>query len=81
MTLIEHTDQTATDEAVLLFTRKMRNRMSKAAYAEVLKVYAALPDGAVEALQAAELRADTRRSHDERNGVARTYVPRYALMD
>lgn len=51
------TDQEATDEAVLLLTRKLR-RLHPEAYADL---WAKLPEGARRALQRADIRADVRR--------------------
>ncbi len=51
------TDEQATDEAVLLFTRKLR-RLHPDAFADV---WARLPDGARRALERAERRADLLR--------------------
>lgn len=55
------TDNQATDEAVLLFTRKMR-RIHPAAFADIWK---RLPDGAKRALETAERRADQLRDRAE----------------
>ncbi len=52
-----YTDTEATDEALLLFTRKMR-RMHPEAFAAV---WAKLPDGAKDAILFSEVRADTLR--------------------
>lgn len=54
---ITYTDSQALDEALLLFTRKLR-RLHYAAYAEVI---AMLPDGARDALALADIRADVTR--------------------
>ncbi len=53
----EMTNQQATDEALLLFVRKMR-RTNSTAFAEV---WAKLPEGAQSALLIAETRADVFR--------------------
>jgi hypothetical protein len=65
-----YTDSEATDEAILLFTRKLR-RMHPEAFADVI---AKLSDDARFALTLAENRADTVRSEAERTGVARRYM-------
>lgn len=58
-----YTEAQATDEAVLLFVRKMR-RMHPDAFADV---WAKLPDGAKEAIGATERRADKER---DANGIS-----------
>jgi hypothetical protein len=54
------TEAQATDEAVLLFTRKMR-RLHPDAFADI---WAKLPDGAKTAVVAAENRADRLRDQE-----------------
>jgi hypothetical protein len=54
-------DQEATDEAVLLLTRKLR-RLHPEAYADL---WSRLPEGARLALQRAEIRADVYRDRHE----------------
>ena len=68
------TDQEATDEAVLLLTRKLR-RLHPAISAELLK---ALPAGAREALQLAEIRADKVR---DANPQGYTYPEHFVFDD
>ncbi len=65
-----YSDAQATDEALLLFVRKVR-RLHRSAFDDVI---GKLPEGAREALNDAEMRADTLRAHDERDGVERRYV-------
>jgi hypothetical protein len=65
-----YTDTQATDEALLLLTRKLR-RLHPAAFADIM---GKLPEGAREALNTAEMRADTLRSYDQRDGITRRYV-------
>ena len=65
-----YTDEQATDEAIRLLTRKL-HRLHPDVYADVL---AKLPDGAREALNAADIRADRQRADDARDGVTRRYV-------
>jgi len=77
MTAETYTEQQATDEAVLLLTRKLR-RLHPAACADLM---AKLPDGARDALNQAEIRADRLRHYDERDGITREYVDRYAGLD
>lgn len=69
MTNIEYTQTGATEEALRLFARKV-HRLHPGAYADVIRL---LPEGAREALQQAEMRADTLMHHDQRDGVTRTY--------
>lgn len=57
-TATQMTDQQATDEAVLLLTRKLM-RLHPDAYADTLT---RMPDGARRAIHAAELRADNLRN-------------------
>jgi hypothetical protein len=64
------TDSEATDEAVLLFTRKLM-RMHPEAYADVIK---RLPDGARQALALAETRADRVRDADQRAATTHRYM-------
>lgn len=70
MTSQEYTDTQATDEAVLLLTRKLR-RLHPEAFADLMSK---LPEGAREALDAADLRAETLRAYDSRDGITRRYV-------
>lgn len=72
MTATPFTDAQATDEAVLMLVRKLR-RLHPEACADLM---AKLPEGAREALHGAEMRADTLRAYDKRDGVARRYVLR-----
>lgn len=58
----QFTDTQATDEAVLLLTRKLM-RLHRDAYADV---WAKLPDGAKRAILAAEARADVLRDSGPR---------------
>lgn len=60
------TDQQATDEAVLLLTRKLR-RLHRDAYVDLMSK---LPEGARAALDAAERRADTLRDKHTVEGLA-----------
>ena len=68
------TEQEATDEALLLFTRKVR-RLHSEAFAEV---WAMLPDGAKEALGMAEARADLLR---DRAGIKNLAYPPVEFED
>ncbi len=74
-----YTDQQATDEAVLLLTRKLR-RLHPDVYTSLMN---SLPSGARTALDAANLRADTQRAADDRDGIrqAREYPDPYAALD
>lgn len=75
-----YTDSQATDEAVLLLTRKLR-RLHREAFADLT---ARLPEGAREALSAAERRADVLRDADERDGTKHRYMTddeRYGSSD
>lgn len=72
-----YTDQQATDEAVLLLIRKLR-RLHPDAHADLM---AKLPEGARQALHFADLRADTLRAYDQRDGITREYVDRFAALD
>lgn len=65
-----YTDSEATDEALLLFIRKVR-RLHPDAYASVLRQ---LPEGARTALTLAENRADMVRDADRKNGTAHRYL-------
>ncbi len=65
-----YSDEQATDEALLLLTRKLR-RLHPAAYADVI---GRLPDGARDALTLADNRADALRAADQRTGLTRRYV-------
>jgi len=64
-----YSEAQATDEALLLLTRKLR-RLYPDAYADLMK---RLPDGAREALDLADIRADKLRAYDSRDGITRTY--------
>jgi len=64
------TDSQATDEAVLLLTRKLR-RQFPSAYAGLIEQ---LPEGARFALVLAENRADVIRDHDQRDGTKHRYM-------
>jgi hypothetical protein len=72
-----YTDQQATDEAVLLLVRKLR-RLHPDTYVAVMTK---LPEGARNALHFADLRADTLRAYDQRDGITREYVDPYAELD
>jgi hypothetical protein len=72
-----YTDQQATDEAVLLLTRKLR-RLHPATYADIM---AKLPEGAKTALHQSDVRADTLRAYDQRDGITREYIDPYADLD
>ncbi len=63
----------ATDEAVLLLVRKLR-RLYPAAYADLMN---RIPEGARDALDAADLRADRLRARDAGNGIKRNYLTVY----
>jgi len=69
-----YTDQQATDEAVLLLTRKLQ-RMYPDAYADLV---GQLPDGARNALNLADVRADHLRHDDRQAGVTRNYTDLWA---
>ena len=60
-----YTDQQATDEAVLLLTRKLR-RLHPDTYRDLMQ---RIPEGARDALHLAELRADDLRNADRRDGI------------
>jgi hypothetical protein len=64
-----YTDAQATDEAVLLLTRKLR-RLHPDAYADLMK---RLPERARDALNQADVRADHLRAADQRDGITREY--------
>jgi hypothetical protein len=66
----EYTDTQATDEALLLLIRKLR-RLHPAAFTDVM---GKLPEGAREALNTADIRADRQRAADQRDGITRRYV-------
>jgi hypothetical protein len=68
-TVTRMTEAQATDEAVLLFTRKLR-RLHTAAFQDIWR---RLPDGAKEAIYAAERRADQLR--DATGGADRLGYP------
>lgn len=65
-----YTDNEATDEAVLLLTRKLR-RHYPAAFSDLM---GQLPEGAREALTLAENRADGVRDRDDRAGTKHRYM-------
>ncbi len=71
-----YTEAQATDEAVLLLTRKLR-RLYPDVYTNLMSK---LPQGARTALDAANLRADIQRGTDDREGIrqAREYPDPYA---
>lgn len=69
MDKIIYTDAQATEEALLLLMRKI-HRLHPDAYADVIT---RLPDLARQALSLAELRADTLRASDRREGITRAY--------
>jgi len=77
MTNEEYTDAQATDEAVLLLTRKLR-RLHPDVYADVM---AKLPSGALDALMLADQRADKLRQQDRDSGTERTYRDIWATDD
>lgn len=66
-----YTDQEATDEAVLLLTRKLR-RLHPAAYADLMRK---LPKGAQLALSMAESRADRVRDEDRKTDTGTREYP------
>lgn len=70
MTAKPYTDAEATDEALRLFTRKLRRLHPDAFEAVWLK----LPEGARTALQLAENRADSLRWDDDKAGTAHRYL-------
>lgn len=72
-----YTDSQATDEAVLLLVRKLR-RLRPQAYGDIT---ARMPGWTREALHSAEMRADTLRAYDERDGIKREYVSKYDEID
>lgn len=72
-----YTDQQATDEALLLFVRKVR-RLHPNTFADVI---GRLPEGARDALNQAELRADTLRAYDRRDGITREYRDIWAEIE
>jgi len=65
-----YTDSEATDEALLLLTRKL-HRLHPAAHADLMD---RLPEGAKTALRFAENRADRVRDFDQLNGTAHRYL-------
>jgi hypothetical protein len=67
---VPFTDAEATNEALLLFTRKLR-RLHPGVFSDVIKK---LPEGARFALVLAENRADMVRAEAERTGVTRRYM-------
>lgn len=69
-----YTDQQATDEAVLLLVRKLR-RLHPEAYADLM---ARVPQGARDALNQADIRADKLRATDQRDGITREYADIWA---
>jgi hypothetical protein len=69
-----YTDAQATDEAVLLLTRKLR-RLHPEVHADLMR---RLPEGARDALNFADIRADWLRAADHRDGVTREYHDRRA---
>jgi len=73
----DYTDQQATDEAVLLLTRKL-GRMFPAQYAALMLQ---MSEGAREALHFADLRADKLRSLDRQDEITRNYVSKYETTD
>jgi hypothetical protein len=77
MTIKTYTDEQATDEAVLLLTRKL-HRLYPDVHAALM---AKLPESAREALHFAEMHADTLRAYDKRDGITREYVSRFADLD
>jgi len=72
----DYTDQQATEEALLLLTRKLR-RLHPEAHADLM---ARLPEGAREALLFADQRADTLRAADRRDGITRQYVSKFTAL-
>lgn len=72
-----YTDAQATDEAVLLLVRKLR-RLYPDACDDLMD---RLPEGAQQALHFADQRADTLREYDQRGGITREYVDRFAAID
>jgi hypothetical protein len=63
----------ATDEAVLLLVRKLR-RLHPGAYADLMN---SIPEGARDALAAADLRADRLRARDAGRGFKRNFLTTY----
>jgi hypothetical protein len=76
-TALPYTDAQATDEAVLLLVRKLR-RLHRDAYIDLM---GRLPEGARDALDQADIRADRLRATDQRDGVTREYRDRYAEIE
>jgi hypothetical protein len=77
---VPYTDAEATDEAVLLFTRKLR-RLHPGVFSDVMTK---LPQGAQDALTMAENRADFARARAERTNTPRRYMTddeRYGDLD
>src|SRR5689334_10380725 len=73
---VAYTDREALDEAVRLFTRRMRRLHTDAFNA----VMVSLPDGAREALNAADIRADTLMHSDAKNtDMIRTWPTAYEI--
>lgn len=72
-----YTDAQATDEAVLLLVRRLR-RMFPHEHAFLIPSF---PEGVQQALTFADQRADMLRAADQRNGVTRVWVDRYADMN
>lgn len=72
-----YTDAQATDEAVLLLTRKLR-RLHPDVFSEIM---GKLPELARQALDLADRRADVLRGVDKTAGIAREYVDAYLSCD
>ena len=77
MSEIIYTDAQATDEAILLFMRKV-HRLHPDAYRDVIMK---LPPLARDHLEAAERRADDVRATDLTDGTTRTYPPVFDLIE
>jgi hypothetical protein len=77
MTTEIYTDQQATEEALLLLTRKLR-RLHPEAYADLMS---RIPELAQQALHLADNRADKLRATDRRDGITRVYRDVYAEID
>lgn len=71
------TDQQATDEAVLMLTRRLR-RLYPDAYAAVIT---SLAPGLRDALQLADNRADLLRHQDQQAGITRKYLSIAEMTD
>jgi hypothetical protein len=68
-----YSEAQATDEAILRLVRRLR-RDHENVYIELMN---RLPEGARDALDAADLRADRLRARDAGNGIKRNYLTTY----